>query len=230
MPGAAGSTLYDEWTVEGATTKIKICGVTRLSDAELAVSLGAWAIGLIFDRSSPRFVEPASAAELGSALKRRVELVGVFVNASLDEVASLADEAALTMLQLHGDEGPSYCQEAARRTGLKVIKAAQVRDAASVRVLSAYKTDYHLLDAYVPGKRGGTGERFDWALTTHHPRHTPLILSGGLRPQNVREAIETVEPFAVDCSSGVESAPGSKDPDKLEQLFEAAREAHSTRV
>jgi phosphoribosylanthranilate isomerase len=210
--------------------KIKICGITRASDAELAVSLGAWAIGLIFDPNSPRFVESDTAAEIGTALKRRTEVVGVFVNASLDEVARLAESAPLSMLQLHGDEGPSFCQEAARRTGLKVVKAARVRDAASIKALSAYKTDYHLLDAHVPGRAGGTGERFDWSLVAEHPDPTPVILSGGIRPDNVREAIETIEPFAIDCSSGVEESPGRKDPDKVEQLFEAAREAHSTRV
>jgi phosphoribosylanthranilate isomerase len=210
--------------------KIKICGVTRVSDAELALSLGAWAIGMILDASSPRFVEADAAAEIGTALKRRIEVVGVFVNASLDEVTRLAEGVPLTMVQLHGDEGPSYCREAARRTGLRVIKATRVRDAASIRALSAHKTDYHLLDAHVPGRSGGTGERFDWSLVAEHPDPTPVILSGGIRPDNVREAIETVAPFAIDCSSGVEESPGLKDPDKLEQLFEAAREAHSSRV
>jgi phosphoribosylanthranilate isomerase len=210
--------------------KIKICGVTRLSDAELAVSLGAWAIGMVFDPASPRLIEPERAAEIGTVLKRRTELVGVFVNASLDELVEVAENVPLTAVQLHGDEGPAYCQEAGRRTGLKVIKAARVRDAATIKALSAYKTDYHLLDAYVPGRRGGTGERFDWSLVVEHPDSTPVILSGGIRSDNVREAIETVDPFAVDCSSGVEISPGIKDADKLEQLFEAAREAHPTRV
>ena len=210
--------------------KIKICGVTRLSDAELAVSLGAWAIGMVFDPASPRAIEVEGAAEIGTALKRRIELVGVFVNASLDDLVAVAETVPLTAIQLHGDEGPSYCREAGRRTGLKVIKALRVRDAATIRALSAYKTDYHLLDAYVPGRAGGTGERFDWSLVAEHPDKTPVILSGGIRPDNVSEAIETVAPFAIDCSSGVESSPGHKDPDKLEQLFEAAREAHSTRV
>jgi phosphoribosylanthranilate isomerase len=210
--------------------KIKICGVTRRADAELAASLGAWAIGMIFDPASPRYVEPDAAAEIGAALKRKAEVVGIFVNAGLDEVAALAESSPLTILQLHGDEGPSYCREAARRTGLKVIKAARVRDSASIRTLSAFKTDYHLLDAHVPGKAGGTGERFDWSLVADHPDKVPMILSGGIRPENVREAIETVQPFAVDCASGVEEAPGRKDAEKLEQFFEAAREAHSTRV
>jgi phosphoribosylanthranilate isomerase len=212
------------------SSRIKICGVTRVADAELATRLGAWAIGMIFDPSSPRFVEADAAAEIGTALKRRTEVVGVFVNAALDDVARLAESVPLTMVQLHGDEGPSYCREAARKTGLKVIKAARVRNAASIRALSAYKTDYHLLDAHVPGTSGGTGERFDWSLVTEHPDQTPVILSGGIRPDNVREAIDLIGPFAIDCSSGVEESPGRKDAEKLEQFFEAAREAHSTRV
>jgi phosphoribosylanthranilate isomerase len=212
------------------STKVKICGVTRLSDAELAASLGAWAIGVLFHRESPRFCEAEAAAEIGVALKRRLEVVGVFVNAPLDELVGLAESSSLTMVQLHGDEGPSYCQEAGRRTGLKVIKAARVRDAASVRALSAYGTDYHMLDAYVPGRSGGTGERFDWSLAAEHRAPPPLILSGGIRPENVSEAIETARPFAVDVSSGVESSPGRKDGDKLARLFEAVRESSSARV
>ena len=212
------------------STKIKICGVTRLSDAELAASLGAWAIGMVFHPDSPRVCRPEPAAEIGSALKRRLEVVGVFVNAPLEDVVGLAEGASLTMLQLHGDEGPSYCQEAARRTGLKVIKAARVRDAASVRLMSAYKTDYHMLDTYVPGQPGGTGERFDWTLAAEHRGPVPLILSGGLGPDNATEAIETAHPFAVDVASGVESSPGHKDPAKLRLLFEAVREADSARV
>jgi phosphoribosylanthranilate isomerase len=212
------------------STKVKICGVTRLSDAELAVSLGAWAIGMVFHPESPRYCAPENAAEIGAVLKRRVEAVGVFVNAPLDDLVRLAESSCLTAVQLHGDEGPSYCQEAGRRTGLKVIKAARVRDAASVRALSAYKTDYHMLDAYVPGQRGGTGEHFDWSLAAEHRAPPPLILSGGIRPENVADAIETARPFAVDVSSGVESSPGAKDRDKLGRLFEAVAEHRSARV
>jgi phosphoribosylanthranilate isomerase len=212
------------------TTQIKICGVTRLSDAELANTLGAWAIGMVFDGQSPRVCDLEAAAEIGAALKRRAEVVGVFVNAPLDDVVATAESCSLTMLQLHGEEGPLYCQEAARRSGLKVIKAARVRDAASVRGLSSYKTDYHLLDTYVPGRHGGTGERFDWALVGEHAANIPLILSGGLRPENVAEAVETTRPFAVDVSSGVEASPGLKDPDKVARLFESVREATPARA
>jgi phosphoribosylanthranilate isomerase len=212
------------------STKVKICGITEPSDAELAVSLGAWGVGLVFHPPSPRYCDLEAAAEIGSALKRRAEVVGVFVNAPLDEVIATAEAASLTALQLHGDEGPSYCEEARRRSGVRVIKAARVRDAASVRALSVFKTDYHMLDAYVPGRPGGTGERFDWSLAADHPGVPPLFLSGGIRPENVAEAIAAVRPFAVDVSTGVEAVPGRKDPDKLERLFGAVAEVVTARV
>ena len=216
--------------MNSVSTKVKICGVTNLPDAELAVSHGAWAIGMIFHPESPRACDPEAAVEIGTALKRRLEVVGVFVNAHLDEVVDLAEGASLTMLQLHGEEGPSYCQEAARRTGLKVIKAARVKDAASVRALLAYPTDFHMLDTYVPGTHGGTGERFDWTLAGEHKTDVPLILSGGLTPDNVAEAIGVAHPFAVDVASGVEASPGRKDPEKLAELFESVRESAPARA
>jgi phosphoribosylanthranilate isomerase len=207
------------------STKVKICGVTNLGDAELAVSFGAWAIGLVFYPESPRRCEDEVAAEIGTALKRRTEVVGVFVNAPLEEVVASVEGASLTMIQLHGDEGPLYCQEAGRRTGAKVIKAARIRDSAQIRALSAYKTDYHLLDTFVPGRPGGTGQRFDWSLAAEHPREPPILLSGGIRPENVAEAVTLVRPFAIDVASGVESSPGRKDPEKLKAFFRAAHEA-----
>ena len=202
--------------------KVKICGVTSLHDAELAAAGGAWAVGLVFYPGSARRCELDAAAEIGAALRRRVEVVGVFVNAALDEVVATAEAANLSMLQLHGDEGPSYCEEVRRRSGLKVIKAARVKGAASIRALSACRTDLHMLDAHVEGQPGGTGESFDWSLAAEHPRTPPIVLSGGLRADNVAQAIEIVGPFAVDVSSGVEASPGRKDPDELRRFFEAA--------
>src|SRR5205814_4550789 len=120
-------------------TRVKICGVTRPEDALLAAGLGAWAVGTIFFEGSPRACDPAAGEEIGAALKRRAELVGVFVNAPLEDVARLADLCGFTILQLHGDEGPAYCREAARRTGCKVMKARQVKDAAAVRGLESYR-------------------------------------------------------------------------------------------
>jgi phosphoribosylanthranilate isomerase len=208
-----------------SATKIKFCGITSVEDAERAVAAGAWAIGLIFWPRSPRRCRLDDAAEIAAAVKRRVEVVGVFVNPTLDELAERADGIGLTMLQLHGDEGPSFCAEAARRTGCKVIKAVRVRSGADIQALTAFHTDYHLLDGHVAGKPGGTGETFAWDLARTHRGAAPVILSGGLTPDNVEEAIEVVHPHAVDVASGVELEPGRKDPDKLIAFAQAVRKA-----
>jgi phosphoribosylanthranilate isomerase len=207
--------------VDISAPKIKFCGITNQRDAADAVNAGAWAIGMIFWRPSPRWCEPDMAAEIAAAHKRQVEIAGVFVNPTLDELARIADTVGLTLLQLHGDEGPVFCGEAARRTGCKVIKAARVHSGADIQALSSFHTDYHLLDSHVPGLPGGTGETFAWELARAHRRRVPLILSGGLHPANVAEAIAAVHPFAVDVASGVETAPGLKDAAKLE-AFAAA--------
>jgi phosphoribosylanthranilate isomerase len=206
-------------------TRIKFCGITTLHDAELAVSANAWAIGLIFWPHSPRRCPMERAVEIAAAVKRRAEVAGVFVNATLDHVAEVADAVALTIVQLHGDEGPAYCAEAARRTGCRVIKAARVRSGADVQALGPFHTDYHLLDSYTAGVPGGTGEMFSWDLARAHRGPVPVILSGGLAPQNVGEAISAVGPFAVDVASGVERSPGHKDPRKLEAFAAAVRSA-----
>lgn len=207
-------------------TRVKICGVTRVEDARLAAELGAWAVGTIFHDPSPRACDPATAEAIGAELKRRVEVVGVFVNAPLDEVAGLADRCQLTVLQLHGDEGPAYCREAARRTGCRVMKAARVRDAASVRGVESFReVDFHLLDTHSAELRGGTGKSFDWTLARHHRSRIPVVLSGGIDPSNAAEAITAVHPFAVDSASGTEAEPGVKDPAKVEALIATARAA-----
>lgn len=207
--------------MQAVTTSIKICGCARAEDAKLAADLGAWAVGMILWPDSPRACPPEVSEEISARLRRRVELVGVFVNATLDEVALAADRYSLSILQLHGDEGPAYAREAARRTGAKVMKAIPARDAAAVRDLERFHTDLHLLDAHVPGLRGGTGENFDWELARRHSGHTPLVLSGGLTPENVGEAVAAVEPFAVDVASGVEASPGVKDPARMRAFFAA---------
>ncbi|MDE3132629.1 MAG: phosphoribosylanthranilate isomerase [Acidobacteriota bacterium] len=210
--------------------KIKFCGITREQDAELAVSLGAWAVGLIMWPGSPRAVPLDRAAGLAASLKRRTEVAGVFVNQTLEELAATAEAVGLTILQLHGQEGPSFCTEAARRTGCKVIKAARVHSGADIQALAAYHTDFHMLDSYRAGVPGGTGETFAWELAAEHRRiappkgrgqRVPLILSGGLTPGNVGAAIAVVRPFAVDVASGVESAPGHKDHERM-RAFAAA--------
>ena len=208
-------------------TCVKICGITNPGDAKLAVEAGAWAIGLIFAAESPRRCDIGAASEIGRTMRRQTEVVGVFLNSPLDEVIELADLCSLTMVQLHGDEGPTYCAEVAHRTGLKVIKAARVRDRASVQALRAFRVavDYHLLDAFVDGVPGGTGETFAWELAKERGSGPSLILSGGITPDNVGQAIAGVHPFAVDSASGTEASPGVKDPAKITALMRAVEQA-----
>jgi phosphoribosylanthranilate isomerase len=209
-----------------APTRVKICGITNLSDGELSVELGAWALGMIFYEASPRRCSTDAAERIAAALHRKVELCGVFVNAQLEYVAAQSEALGLRLLQFNGDEGPSFCAEAARRTGARVIKAAQVAGAGDVRDLERYHVDFHLLDARAkdPSKRalrGGTGETFDWTLIEARRARVPLIVSGGLDAGNVAEAIAVARPFAVDTASGTEAAPGHKDPSRLRDFFDA---------
>jgi phosphoribosylanthranilate isomerase len=202
-------------------TRVKICGITRAEDAELAIQLGAWALGFILWRRSPRAADPAVAAGIALVMRRRVELVGVFVNASLDEIAQAAEALHLSHVQLHGDEGPSFCAEVARRTGAKVIKAVGVAAAADFQDVERFHTDFHLLDTARRGSYGGTGETWDWALASRRRRTVPVILSGGLDAGNVAAGIAAVDPYAVDVASGVEASPGVKDPDKVAAFMAA---------
>jgi phosphoribosylanthranilate isomerase len=202
-------------------TKVKVCGMTNLADAEHAAAHGAWAIGLIHHRDSPRYVQPEVAEEIGAALKRRCEVAGVFVNSTLEEVIDAAERESLTMLQFHGEEGPSFCVEAGRRTGAKVIKAMRINSAADVQAAETFRTDFHLFDAYWHGLHGGTGQSFDWDLVGKRRSKVPMILAGGLTAENVAGAVELVKPFAVDVVSGVEAEPGRKDHAKVEAFLEA---------
>jgi len=202
-------------------TRVKVCGITRHEDAELAVELGAWALGFVLWPHSPRAADPAVAAGIGAALRRRVELAGVFVNATLDDIAHAADELHLSLVQLHGDEGPAFCAEVARRTGAKVIKAVRIASAADFQDVERYHTDFHLLDTAARGLRGGSGRTWDWALAARRRRNVPAILSGGLTADNVAAGIQAVEPWAVDVSSGVEAAPGVKDHARLRAFMAA---------
>jgi len=211
---------------------VKVCGLTNLPDAELAVGHGAWALGMIFFEGSPRRCSLDAARGISAALRRRAELCGVFVNAPLEQVAAIAEEVGLSVLQLHGDEGPAYCAEAARRSGARVIKSAQVSGAGDIRDLERFHVDFHLLDARARSPRaralrGGTGESFDWGLVAARRSTIPLILSGGLSADNVADAIAAVHPYALDTASGTEAAPGRKDPERLSAFFAAARSARA---
>jgi phosphoribosylanthranilate isomerase len=202
--------------------QVKYCGITRLEDAEQAIHLGGWAIGLQHWADSPRRVDPATAATISAAVRRRIVVVGVFVDPTLDELTRAAEDESLAMLQLHGDEGPDFCKEAARRTGCKVIKAVRVRSAADIQAAEAFRTDFHLFDAHHPARPGGTGESFDWELLGGRRSQVPMILAGGLRPDNVARAIEIATPYAVDVASGVEASPGVKDHELMAAFASAA--------
>jgi phosphoribosylanthranilate isomerase len=213
--------------------KVKICGITDLDDAVMAAELGAWAVGMIFYEGSPRRCSLEQAQQIAAALRRKVALCGVFVNAPLQEVLRTSDELDLNLVQLHGEEGPSYCAEVKRASGASVIKAGQVSGPGDVRDLERFHVDFHLLDARsrIPARRalrGGTGETFDWSLLGVRRSKVPLILSGGLNAANVAEAIAATHPFALDSASATESAPGRKDPAKLRAFIDAVAACDSS--
>ena len=202
--------------------KIKICGITSQTDAMVAVEAGADLLGFVFYDQSPRCVPMELAAEIIRALPPFVVKVGVFVNAPAATVYSAVRDCGLTMLQFHGNESPEYCTQ----FGLMSIKAFRIRDAESLRALLDYRTDAWLLDTYAADKPGGTGATFNWDLAVEAQKlGRPIFLAGGLTPGNVADVARQVRPFAVDVSSGVESAPGKKDADKVRAFITAAREA-----
>ncbi len=204
-----------------APVRVKICGVTRLEDALLAVRLGADALGFNFWPGSRRFLAPAAAREIVRRLPPLVTAVGVFVDPSRDEVLRAVAASGVQVAQLHGDEPPALCSA----LPLPVVKAIRVRDAASLEALAAYDgLAGLLLDAPSPGF-GGSGATFDWTLAAAAAAARPVILAGGLGPANVAEAVRAVRPFAVDVASGVESAPGVKDGELMRRFIEAAKEA-----
>jgi phosphoribosylanthranilate isomerase len=208
-------------------TKIKICGVTRASDAAHVAAAGFDYIGLNFWPTSKRYVAPECAPALASAARAAgpVLVVGVFVNASLAQIATIARDVALDVIQLHGDEDPEDATAIARATGRAVWKAIAVGEPRDLERLDAWPVEAVLLDAPAAG-RGGAGKVFDWNLARDAHRADPtrrLVLAGGLGPDNVRAAIATVAPWAVDVASGVESAPGVKDVAMLAAVAAAVR-------
>jgi len=210
--------------------RVKICGVTTPEDARLAAGLGASAIGLVFWPRSPRCVDLPRARAIVAALPPSVSAVGVFVNQT-DEAVDVARTVGLAAIQLHGDERPDTYRDLASpaSAGIRVIKAIAVRDASAAAAVDAVPADAGvLLDAHDPVRRGGTGHTIEWPLAALIARRRAVILSGGLNPENVVDAIETVKPAAIDVSSGVEAAPGRKDPAKLRALFDAIRDSGVT--
>jgi phosphoribosylanthranilate isomerase len=204
------------------SVRVKICGITRWDDALAAVEAGADALGFVFCEASPRCVTVSVAARIVEGLPPFVAKVGLFVNAPEAQIRRVAGACGLDTLQLHGEEPPEFCQ----RFTVKWIKAFRMRDESSLQALSAYRAAAWLLDSYVPGKAGGTGERFNWDLARRAAQICPrVILAGGLTPENVAEAVRRVRPYAVDVSSGVEREPGIKDEQKVRAFIEAAKSA-----
>ena len=204
------------------TTAVKICGITRVEDALAAARLGAAAVGLVFYRPSPRYIEPDAAAQIVRALPPFVTPVGLFVDAPEDEVRTVAARSHVQLLQFHGGETPAYCG----RFELPHMKAVRVRPGVD---LLQYARDFHqakalLLDAFQEGLHGGTGAVFDWSLIPQ-TLPVPVVLSGGLTPENVRDAIRLVKPFAVDVSSGVEVRKGIKDAQRIAAFMRGVRDA-----
>jgi phosphoribosylanthranilate isomerase len=201
-------------------TRVKICGITSVADALIAAEAGADAVGLNFATGSPRRISAEVAAAISAALPRRVCRVGVFVDAPREEVIAIAAQVGLDALQFHGDEDPAYC----RGWTAKTVKAIRVAGPETLAGEAAYGVDFVLADAYVAGRAGGTGQRVPAAWLTAVPRER-LILAGGLTPDSVADAIRVVRPAAVDVASGVESAPGIKDPEKVRRFIANARAA-----
>ncbi len=200
--------------------RIKICGITRLEDAQAAAAFGADAIGFIFHEASPRSIVPHQAALISAAMPPLTARVGVFVDAPAATIQSMIRECGLTAVQLHGIESSEFCQQ----FSVPVVKAFRIRDASSLAALTDYPTQAWLLDSYVPGQSGGTGTCFRWELAQQAKTlGRPIFLAGGLTPENAAQAVREVAPYALDVSSGVESAPGIKDHHKIKAFIEAAR-------
>ncbi|TKJ48165.1 N-(5'-phosphoribosyl)anthranilate isomerase [Candidatus Aerophobetes bacterium Ae_b3a] len=202
--------------------KIKICGITNKEDAGWAVDLKVDALGFIF-ADSPRRVKPEIVQEIIKLLPPFISSVGVFVNEDREKVEEITESCGLTTLQFHGQESPSYCEGFKQ----KIVKAFRIKDKSVLKKAAQYqgKIDAYLLDAYSPFAYGGTGKTFDWHIAKEIKKFgLPIILSGGLNPENIREAISEVEPYGVDVSSGVEERPGKKNLKKLKNFVRIVRE------
>jgi phosphoribosylanthranilate isomerase len=226
--------------------RIKICGITRKQDALLASELGAWAAGFIFVKNTPRYIMPEAATEIiqelteglenelshsekqssSSGLHSRfaIEKIGVFADASLEEIKNIAEKTGITKIQLHGQETPEYCKNLGNLTGKEIIKAIRIKSKDDLNILRDYKgkASFILLDSYSENKLGGTGKVFDWEIAKiATEQEIPIILAGGLNSDNIKQAYEIVKPYAFDISSGVEADCEQRinDPEKLEKLF-----------
>lgn len=202
------------------SVKVKICGITSISDAATAAEAGADALGFMFFEPSPRHLKLSVAADIIRQLPPFVARVGVFVNPQPDIVRRAVEECGIDYVQLHGEEPPDFCA----KFSVPVIKAFRIQNGDSLAQLHSYRTSAWLLDSFVAGKSGGTGESFNWDLAAR-AKHLgrPVILAGGLTPENVSDAVKKVRPYGVDVSSGVELAPGKKDRRKVTEFIERAK-------
>ncbi|MFS8525320.1 MAG: phosphoribosylanthranilate isomerase, partial [Limnochordales bacterium] len=210
------------------TTRVKICGLTSPADVEAAVRAGADAVGFVF-AESPRRVSPQKARELARAVPPFVVRVGVFVDETYDAAARIAEDAGLHVIQLHGRADEAVILRL-QRLGYQVAQAVRMRDERDVNAVAGTAADAVLLDTFSPGRAGGTGRTFDWRLARAamaaldaRGKRLPVVLAGGLTPENVADAVRTVRPFAVDVSSGVETAPGRKCPEKMQRFVRKVR-------
>jgi len=200
--------------------RVKICGITSIDNAQAAIEAGADALGFMFYEPSPRYLTPEEAGVIIRELPAHVARVGVFVDADEATIRNTATSAGLDTLQFHGNESPDFCTQFELRT----IKAFRVKDGESLGQLTEYRTDAWLLDSYVQGVPGGTGEKFNWNLAVEAKQlGCPILLAGGLTPNNAGEAVDQVAPFGLDVSSGVEAAPGQKDPAKMVTFIASAK-------
>jgi phosphoribosylanthranilate isomerase len=206
-----------------AKVKVKICGITNWADARCACEAGADFLGFNFYRLSPRYIEPAKAREIVRRLPERVAAVGIFVNESEEAVLNTVSMVGLKGVQLHGDETAARVSRLRRSLGsIKVIKAFRVRKTLHTQELNRFAdVSAILLDGFDGRHRGGTGKRFDWSLVPHGKMRARVFLAGGLTPENVADAIQTLRPYAIDVCSGVESATGKKSPAKIKALMRA---------
>ncbi len=197
-------------------TRIKVCGITNLEDARAAADLGADALGFIFVPNTPRYIEPEAAKRIISDLPPFITTVGVFADVPPEMILQTVRTCGLSAVQLHGSETPEYCSKI---KGPKLIKAFRVKDENTLSTLPDYKVSAYLLDTYIKGKKGGTGETFNWDLAVEAKKYGRIIIAGGLTPGNVAQAIRHVRPYAVDVGSGVEAEPGKKDRSKVKAFI-----------
>ena len=203
---------------------IKICGITNLKDAKLAVNVGANAIGFIFYKSSPRYIDPLQASKIAANLQGKISLVGVFVDEIVNKIHEVSKLVGLDFIQLHGNESPEFC----KKVKLPIIKAFRISNIFDQRIMDDYNVHAFLFDAYKKDLYGGSGKIFNWELLRKLDTDNLIILSGGLHKKNILSGIKVISPDAVDVNSGVESRPGIKDKEKMKVLFEVLKNIESS--